>query len=87
MSVFDRIEKSWKELDFDEVVFEEGSFWNWGRGGAPLKDYEWHISHYDKDMQETRYKLPAILNEMLERRYKEGMEKKLQDIRNVLRLD
>jgi hypothetical protein len=81
----DRIEKDFSEIDADKVDFQN-SEWTFGRGGHPLKDHEWSISHIDEDLNETRYKLPACINKMLHRQYQWGKDKALRNVRNALGL-
>lgn len=82
-----RIEKDWKELDFEKVDFDykgPGLQWTWARGGSPLEDYEWSISSIDQEMNETRYKLPECFNTMLNRQFQFGAESARGKIRSAL---
>ena len=91
----DIIEKSWKDLDFDEVDFEsKGKVqWSFGRGGYPLDDHEHSISRYEEkfnekykgnDIEEIRYKLPQCINKMISLN-KEWTKAEIQeDIRRAL---
>jgi len=73
MGLFDRNEKTWKDIDWDAVNFESSQkskdpnagHWGWGRGGYPHGDYEYSISYVDDKLDETRYKMPAAISEML----------------------
>jgi hypothetical protein len=78
-----RIEKQLSDLDTSKVDFKEGH-WDCGRGGRPLEDHEWWISHYSEDFIESRYKLPQCLNEMLADQYKFGAEEAKAKIRDAL---
>ena len=58
---FGRIEKTWKDLDWDAVNFESSSVsnkpgagqWAWGCGGLPHRDDEYSISHVDEKLVDT----------------------------------
>lgn len=85
----DRIDKSWKELDFDEVDFRsraEGGpgRWGYGQGGHPLQDQEWSISFIDENYTEIRYKMPSCINEMLSFQRQHGAEEVQSAIRKAL---
>jgi hypothetical protein len=87
----DRIEKTHKELDWDAVDFRSGGGmnWSWGRGGYPYRSHEWGISHYQEvngDIVETRYKMPQVVNEMLQRTYQSGINDKERAIKVALGL-
>lgn len=80
----DRIEKNWKDLDLEKVDFSQGGNWNWSRGGLPLLDYEYAISHYSENGTETRYKLPPCINKMLKQQYSLGANEARRKIRSAL---
>jgi len=79
----DRIEKELKDLNFDLVDFDSGA-WSWGKGGRPLEDNEFSITHTAEDLTETRYRLPKCLNEMMLRHYEWGAEEARYKIRRAL---
>ncbi len=87
-----RIEKSWEDLDFTKVNFQsssesddpEAGHWGWGRGGGPLKDQEFSISHVDEKLVETRYKMPPCINEMLINQRLHGAEEAKGAIKRAL---
>ncbi len=82
----DRTDKSWKELDFDEVDFDSGN-WSWGSGGGPLSDNEHTISHVsDGDLHETRYKMPDCINNMMKTAYDGGKHDLQQKYKNLMDL-
>ncbi|MCG8431387.1 MAG: hypothetical protein MJA29_09475 [Candidatus Omnitrophica bacterium] len=94
MSVFDREEKTWEDLDFTRVNFKssgesddpEAGHWAFGRGGSPLQSHEWAISHVDDDSHETRYKMPDCISHMLNLQHKFGKEEAQRDIKHALGL-
>ena len=55
-----------------------------GRGGRPLDDYEWAINYIDDHLNETRYKMPECINQMLEIQYQQGKMDSIQNIKNAL---
>ena len=79
----ERIEKLLSDLDTSKVNFEDGH-WSYGRGGHPLHDCEWAISHTSDEYVETRYKLPDCLNVMMEAQYRHGGEDARGQIRHAL---
>lgn len=78
-----RIEKAWKDLDFDQVDFSS-SEWSFGCGGAPLSENEWSISHYKQGVPEIRYKMPPCINKMLVRVHEWGDQDRRQRIISAL---
>ena len=80
----DRIEKSWKELDFDVVDFSSGSGWTWGMGGYPLETGEYSISMIEDDYTDIRYTLPKCINDMLTTIEKWGKDDALSNVRRSL---
>lgn len=79
----ERIEKDWSELDAEAVDFESGE-WSWGRGGHPLQDHEYGVTHVNEEMVQTRYKAPPFINEMLRVQEKCTAESTRRDIRSAL---
>ena len=72
--------KDWTELASEDVDFKSG---NWGWGSS---DNEHCVSHVDKDLNETCYKLPAFINEMLRMKEQHGAEGTKCEIRIALGL-
>lgn len=86
----DKIEKSYKDLNWEEVSFNknEGSrnnCWYWSCGGYPLFNNEWSINYIDDNLVETRYKMPDCINEMLNLCYKHGREESKREIQTSLK--
>ena len=77
--------KTWRDIDLNSVDFESQE-WSYGMGGFPLNDGEWSIDHLDKDMNETRYRMPQCINIMLRRRYENGLNEAKSKIRSALGL-
>ncbi len=92
MGVFDRDEKTWKDLDCEKVNFEfssvskdpEAGHWGWGCGGAPHEDHEYSISRVDDQLSEVRYKMPDCINRMLRIQAEHAAEKARRDIRYAM---
>lgn len=82
----DRIEKDWKDLDFDKVDMDSGN-WSWGRGGHPLSDYQYSISHVSDKLVETRYKMPLCINQMLKSNYGYGKQDIVNNLRKILQIN
>jgi len=80
-----RIEKEFKDLDLDKVDLFSPR-WYWGRGGLPLKDDEWFVTHLSEILQETRYKLPEFINYLLKSRYTDGQENVRNEIKKILNI-
>ena len=80
-----RIEKKLIDLDTSKVDFENGS-WGWCRGGHPLRDGQYAISHVadDDELTETRYALPDCINKMLRQEAKRGADEARRKIRIAL---
>jgi hypothetical protein len=81
-----RIEKDWKDLDFDSVDFDSGN-WGWCRGGRPLNDNEFAICNVTDDLVETCYKMPKCINRMLLAQYEYGKDDKLKQIQAALGIE
>lgn len=79
-----KTEKSWRELDFDKVKYDDNEGWFWGNGGHPLNDSETSISSYDAEGNEVRYKMPQCINNMLRRMYERGMQNTQERIKRAL---
>jgi len=77
------IEKTLADLDVDAVDFESGS-WSWGRGGHPLSEQDFAISHVDKDFKETRYAMPKCINKMLKSQFQQGEDEAKRAIQQAL---
>ncbi len=77
------IEKSFDELDVEQVNFKSGD-WIWGNGGFPQKDDEYSISYIDESMIKTRYKLPECINYMLKTQHEWGDACRSRKIRDAL---
>lgn len=83
--VENRIEKSFKDLDFDQVDFQQRN-WMFSKGGLPLSDDEWSISYIDKEGTEIRYKLPHCINQMINAVSKnsvDGFKSKIRDLLGI----
>lgn len=82
--MMNRIDKELKDLDCKKVNFKSGN-WSWGRGGHPFDNDEYFISFTDdKTLDETRYKLPACISQMLRSNYEHGAEDARAKIRAAL---
>ena len=79
----DRIEKSWKDLNFDEVDFDSGN-WAWSCGGEPHKNFEFSICYVDEKLDEIRYKMPACISKMLMLQRKFGIDEAQNNIKHAL---
>jgi hypothetical protein len=84
MGKMNRVEKNWTELDFSKVDLEVGGGWTWGRGGMPLASYEYSISSFDDEGNETRYKLPDCISKMCAMQERFGANKARRAIREAL---
>ena len=84
-----RIEKDFSDLDIHKVDFHKkagGGFWTSGSGGHPLQDGERYISFVEDndEMQETRYKLPNCINEMINLERKSAAEEVKREIKRAI---
>lgn len=81
------IEKTYKELDWESVNFDNGS-WSWGRGGYPLNDDEYFIYFVasDRNLTSTRYKMPDCISRMLKIAYRQGEQDAKMKIKNAIGL-
>ncbi len=89
--MIDRIEKTWKDLDFDAVNFKDrSSGWSFSKGGLPLRDGQWAITHVDGEGKETRYCLPDAISTMLniaEEHGKHTMQLRIRETLGLLNND
>jgi hypothetical protein len=82
-----RTDKSWRDLPFDEVKYDDNGEWGWGNGGYPPNDLETSISSYDAEGNEVRYKMPQCINIMLRRMYECGTQDTQERIKRALGIE
>lgn len=84
----EKIEKSWKDLDFDKVdLSHEQTCWTLSRGGHPLGDWEWALSfttYGEATYEVTRYRLPLCISLIINEAEARGQQNAKQEIRWML---
>ena len=68
-TIVEYIDKSWKELDFDEGSFDSNSYYTFGFNGTQCV-----ITYWADDEVVIRYVMPECLNYMLQCKYNWGVD-------------